>query len=109
VHKTKKFIDRPAEMKELEEHLLPSANKRQKIFVLRGLGGIGKTQLAVEFIRRHHKPFSSVFWLDGNSNDSLKRSLADCASRIQADQLSDNSRVFSKGGGEGRVTTLKQW
>jgi hypothetical protein len=92
----KTFIDRPVEMGELERALLSQrSNKRRKVFVLRGLGGIGKTQLAVEFARRYHRNFSLVFWLDGSSEDSLKQSIARCANRIPEGQISDTSRQYS--------------
>jgi hypothetical protein len=40
------FVGRPAETAELERVLLPERHScRQKIFVLHGLGGIGKTSL----------------------------------------------------------------
>jgi hypothetical protein len=94
----KTFVDRPNEITELERVLLPQRqNSRQKIFVLHGLGGIGKTQLAVEFARRHHPKFSSVFWLDGSSEISLRQSITRCASRIPAGQISDASREYSAG------------
>jgi len=86
-------------MAELELVLLPQRQyQRQKIFVLHGLGGIGKTQLAVEFARRHHRKFSSVFLLNGSSEDSLKQSIAGCASRIPEGQISDTSRAYSTSG-----------
>jgi hypothetical protein len=94
----KTFIDRPIEMEELERALLPQrSNKRRKVFVLYGLGGIGKTQLAVEFTRRRHRSFSSVFWLDGSSEDNLKQSIARHASKIPEGQISDTSRQYSTG------------
>lgn len=90
------FVDRPSEIAELERVLLPQGrNSRQKIFVLYGLGGIGKTQLSVEFARRHHRKFSSVFWLDDRTEDSLKQSVASCASRIPEGQIPESSRVYS--------------
>jgi hypothetical protein len=91
------FIDRPAEIKEVEHVLIPrpGQSKRQKVFVLRGLGGIGKTQLAVEFARRHYLSFSSVFWLDGQSEDILRRSIASSASRILEGQISEASRTYA--------------
>ena len=93
------FIDRPTDMAKLERALLPQRrNCRQKVYVLHGLGGMGKTQLAVEFARRHHRKFNSVFWLDGRSEDSLKRSAASCANRIPEGQISETSRTYSAGG-----------
>ena len=72
----KKFIDRPEDMQSLRKALLRDQSNRRKIFVLRGLGGIGKTQLAVEFMRQYQKEFTAIFWLNGSSEDSLKQSLA---------------------------------
>ena len=84
-------------MQELERALLPRLGhgQRQKIHVLRGLGGMGKTQLAVEFARRHHRQFSSVFWLDGRSEDTLKRSIAGCAGRIPQGQILETSKGYA--------------
>jgi hypothetical protein len=99
VPRARQFVDRPAEMAELERVLLPRPRQdqcqRQKIHVLRGLGGMGKTQLAVEFARRHYRRFSSVFWLDGRSEDTLKRSIASCAGRIPQGQISEASREYA--------------
>ena len=39
--------------------------------MLYGLGGIGKTQMAIEFARKHQEKYSAVFWLNGNSRDTL--------------------------------------
>ena len=94
-----KFVERPVEMADLRHTLFSQRQScKQKIFVLHGLGGIGKTQLAVEFARLHHRSFSSVFWLDGRSEDSLKRSIASYASRIPQGQISEKSRTYSAGG-----------
>ena len=84
-------------MAEIERVLLPRHRQsgRQRIHVLRGLGGIGKTQLAVEFARRHKGRFSSVFWLDGRSEDTLKRSIASCAGRIPQGQIPETSREYA--------------
>lgn len=73
--------------------------------MLRGLGGIGRTQLAVEFMRHHHSKFSAVLWLSGSSEDSLKRDLASYATRIQPDQVSDTNKAFARSG-EGAMSML---
>jgi hypothetical protein len=88
-----KFVQRDAEMQELE-HLLvetTAAIGRQKVVVLHGLGGIGKTQLAVEFARKHHRAFSSIFWLDGASEASLKQSFASMIQMLPQDELTVDS------------------
>lgn len=93
-------MDRPEEMRRLEQVLIPhrqaqSNEYRQQVVVLHGLGGIGKTQLAAEFARKHKAAFTSVFWLDGSSEDSLKQSIADCAGRIPEGQIPETSRKYS--------------
>jgi hypothetical protein len=104
-----KFVGRPVEMAELERVLLPKRQScRQKTLVLHGLGGIGKTQLAVEFARQHYRKFSAVFWLDGRSEDTLKRSIASSASRIPKGQISESSRKYSTdGNGDSNLVVQK--
>jgi hypothetical protein len=86
------FVDRSSDMSLLDQHLLPQGphsqeNHDRRVFVLHGLGGIGKTQLAANFARRHKATYSSIFWLDGKSEDRLKQSLAGCAKRMPNRQI----------------------
>ena len=43
--------------------------------VLYGVGGIGKTQVALEYAYRYMKDFSSIFWLDARDHGSMQASL----------------------------------
>jgi hypothetical protein len=82
------FIGRDTEIKQLEDSLLcDSSNSRRKVYVIHGLGGMGKTQLAIEFARKHHERYSAVFWLDGSSRDKLNQSLADVAQSLPQEEL----------------------
>jgi hypothetical protein len=58
------------------------AARARQTFVLHGLGGIGKTQLAIEYARLHKNKYSSFFWLDGKTEEALIQSLVSIASRI---------------------------
>ena len=70
-------------MSAMEASLLPDQSlSHRKTFVLYGLGGIGKTQLAVEFARRHQTTFSSTFFIDGSSKDAVLQSFMRVFRRI---------------------------
>ena len=80
------FVDRPREMAKLEQLLVSNHSHRRKTCVLVGLGGIGKTQLSVEFARRQRERFSAIFWLCASSRHTLTRGFADAASTIFSTQ-----------------------
>jgi len=48
----------------------------RKTHALHGLGGIGKTQLAIAYARKHQVTYSAILWLNGNSKNTLLQSLA---------------------------------
>jgi nucleoside phosphorylase len=91
-----KFAERPRDTQALERALLQEGDvKERRLLVLHGLGGMGKTQLAANFARRHQKRFSSVLWLDGSGESRLKQSLAAFKSRIPAGQIPNTSKLNS--------------
>ena len=70
-------------MREIERDLLSmSVPNQRKIHILHGLGGIGKTQLALAYTRKHQDTYSAILWLNGNSKDTLLQSLAAFVKRI---------------------------
>jgi NB-ARC domain len=79
-------------MQLLKGALLPHANPplRRQVFVLHGYGGIGKTQLAVNFAREHQEKFSAVFWFNGSTKNQIQRDLVKSACRL-FDDLSEES------------------
>jgi hypothetical protein len=83
-------------MEQLEDVLLPRKRiERRKILILHGLRGIGKTQLSIEFARRYWRKYSSIFWLDGRTENSLRRSIAAVAKQIPKDQIPEVSRSYT--------------
>lgn len=71
------FVDRDREMQEMEQNLVPDkAPRGRKIHILHGMGGIGKTQLAIAHARKHQKTYSAIVWVNGDSTDTVLQSLA---------------------------------
>ncbi|TIA07715.1 purine and uridine phosphorylase [Aureobasidium pullulans] len=83
------FVQRSNDMQELERFFFPqqSHDTRRKIFVVHGLGGIGKTQLSIEFVRQYQTKYSAVFWLDGSSKDALQNSFLNIVTRLPAGEV----------------------
>jgi hypothetical protein len=102
------FVDRPAEMAAIEQLLLeaspttlsapsPTTRRRREIVIVHGLGGIGKTQLAVEFVRKHRYRFSAVLWLDGSSEASLKQSFVNIVQTLPRSELTADGAALLSG------------
>ena len=93
-----KFVPRDDEMSRLENVLVPAPDHdmRRKVFVLHGLGGIGKTQLALEFARRHQKVFNAIFWLDGSSRNAMQQSIAGISSKLPVKQISKGAKNLNQ-------------
>ena len=90
------FVARDAEMCRLVEVLLPSSTHltRRKVYILHGLGGIGKTQLAVEFARKYQKKYSAVFWIDDSSKEKLQRSIANLANKLPQHRHLERAKMY---------------
>ncbi len=94
-----KFIGRDAEIFRLAQLMIssPTDDIRRKVCVLHGIGGVGKSQLAVEFARKHQKDFSAVFWIAGSTKEKLRRSIAALAQMLPQHQIPERARSYSKG------------
>lgn len=63
-------------------HRLLYGHTARSLVVLHGLGGIGKTQLAIAYTKRHKEKYTAVFWLNANDGDSLQLSFWDIAQQV---------------------------
>ncbi|KAM0280210.1 hypothetical protein ACHAQH_004167 [Verticillium albo-atrum] len=93
------FVDRPSDLCRLEKCLLPSEPQHEgkRTFVIYGLGGVGKTQLAASFAERHQSAFSSILWLDGRCEERLRRSLSEFVDKIPEGQFVARPRQQAEG------------
>src|SRR5262249_30271094 len=62
---------------------------------LHGLGGIGKTQIALEYAYRHALEYSAVFWIGAETEEQIVASLLRVASVLQVpgQEEQDQKRV----------------
>jgi hypothetical protein len=103
IPKTNAFIGRKADLNLIKDQLMPGeVSDRRKICVIYGLGGMGKTQLAIEYARLHKAMYSSFFWLDGKTEESLIQSLLLIASRFPKNPIANVDTQEIKGLEESR-------
>src|SRR5690348_1267537 len=81
INRVSKFFAREEELTRMQE-ALESTVQRRRAVVLHGLGGIGKTQLAIEYAHRHRKDYSTSVWLDARDETAMNQSFARLAERI---------------------------
>ena len=93
-----KFVGRNPELTTLAQLMISSStnNMQRKICLLHGIGGVGKSQLAAEFARKHQKNFSAIFWISGSTKEKLRRSIATLAQRLPQHQIPEMARSLSK-------------
>jgi len=74
------FVGRVDELRELERHLRAgSTTAIGQVAAATGLGGIGKTQLAVEYAHRYGPRYwGGVFWLDMEDPEAIASQVARC-------------------------------
>jgi tetratricopeptide (TPR) repeat protein len=81
---SKPFIGREEKLSELLDMLSPRSHKESdsRIVVLHAPTGSGKTSLALECCQRNEKLFSTIFWINANSVQSIQSSYATFAKAL---------------------------
>ena len=97
-----KFVGRNTELTTLAQQMISSStnNMRRKSCLLHGIGGVGKSQLAAEFARKHQENFSAIFWIASSTKEKLKRSIAALALKLPQHQIPERARSVSKNTGK---------
>ncbi|KAI9743535.1 MAG: Kinesin light chain 3 [Claussenomyces sp. TS43310] len=70
------FVDRPALHNAIKGQLHDTLYIRKhdaKILVVYGIGGAGKTQLVLDYVRTFRDDYTAVFWIEAGQKESLER------------------------------------
>jgi hypothetical protein len=91
--RNRRFVGRSIVLKELEQRLLIDKESRQVALV--GLGGIGKTQTALEFAYRVKAgwPDYSIFWIPILSMESMEQACGEIARILEIPRADDKEDV----------------
>lgn len=77
------FIGREDLLRQLHERLEPGAMTAVLPQALHGLGGVGKSQLAVEYAYRHREDFDIIWWIPAELPVQIQGSLAELGQRLE--------------------------
>ncbi|OBT71251.1 hypothetical protein VF21_09480 [Pseudogymnoascus sp. 05NY08] len=84
-HQVTHYVTRKDFVETIQNHFQMRQNKSAPtITVLYGMGGCGKTQVALEYCRQgqNERWFSAIFWLDASSPATMAQSVADAAHKL---------------------------
>ena len=74
------FTGRTAELEALSRNL--DSQQSPRVQVISGMGGIGKTELATEYIYRNFDKYDIVWWIRAEHHDRVREALATLAERL---------------------------
>ena len=74
-HKNDNFTGQEREIAEIHEALYScnATTSHRRVVILHGLGGIGKTQLAIQYAYIHQKDYTSVWWVNASTMQTLSQ------------------------------------
>ncbi|MDX3517392.1 FxSxx-COOH system tetratricopeptide repeat protein [Streptomyces scabiei] len=85
------FTGRDGLLEELRDHF--TAGPSVPPLVLCGVGGMGKTQLAVEYAHRFKAAYDVIWWISAEQRGLIRPALADLAPRLGLDAGDDADRT----------------
>lgn len=92
---------------ELLSQLYTELNRKQAAALtqtqaISGLGGVGKTQIALEYAYRHREEYPAVFWLDASSRDIFKDEFAGLADLLNLpERIVEDQEII--------ISAVKRW
>ncbi|MFE0136951.1 FxSxx-COOH system tetratricopeptide repeat protein [Streptomyces sp. NPDC059037] len=89
------FTGRERQLTELAEHMECGGTAAVLPQTVYGLGGVGKSQLAVEYVYLHRSAYDLICWIPSDRTSGIINALAQLASRIGITHGSEPTRTVS--------------
>ena len=83
------FTGRAAELKRLSENLF--TGQPPQVQVISGMGGVGKTELAAEYIHRNIGAYEIIWWIRAEHQDRVRDALVKLGQRLELRQATTDS------------------
>jgi tetratricopeptide (TPR) repeat protein len=94
--RNQQFVRRHAQLDQLENTLF--AENQPQILAVYGLGGIGKTQIALElaYRTREKDPECSIFWMPATNAESLQQAFSDIGQQLDVPGVAEKQANAKK-------------
>ena len=79
----KRFVGRVNELRIVESALSPAGSTKQRYLTIWGLGGVGKSQLALAFANRSKSLFDIILWTNAETEEGLLQSFTNVAMALR--------------------------
>lgn len=77
-----RFFGRETYMKSLRKYLDPQENSSMRVVGIHGLGGVGKTQLALQYANTSLKAYNIIIWVPAETQIKIVQSLSSFAAKL---------------------------
>lgn len=104
------FIDREELLKQMSDVLKKNASTApSQRLAISGLGGVGKTQLAVEYAHRHQQDYQAVLWTLSDTRESLISGYMAIAELLDLSHKDEQNQTKIIEAVKGWLSARKQW
>jgi hypothetical protein len=91
--RNRNFTGRGELLDQLEEELRTSSKASVLPQTLHGMGGVGKTQLVIEYVHRHAAEYDLVWWIAAEQAATVLSSLSELAGRLGLPSSDDRQQT----------------
>lgn len=97
-----RFFGRAEILENIDNELQPNDLKKPRCYTIHGLGGVGKSKIALAYASKYRSQYTSVLWIKSETKMSLSQSFSNIATEIGLPSAADH-------GGEASKDAVHKW